>query len=96
MLKKRVAWGWPPSPGGTLWFKIQIGQGLGFLGYTPWLSHSGYMRKPSGSLTGRNMLGHDNVTGDEEVIAHTHLFQRALKQLPYRGRTPNAAVYGSN
>jgi len=24
-----------PLPGGTLGFKIQIGQGLGFLGYTP-------------------------------------------------------------
>jgi len=33
------------------------------------------------------MLGHDNVTGNEEVIAHTHLFQRALQQLPYGRRT---------
>ena len=26
----------------------------------------------------RNMLGHDNVTSDEEVIAQPHLFQRSL------------------
>jgi len=27
-----------------------MGQGLGFLGYTPWLSTAGQLRKPSGWL----------------------------------------------